>query len=336
MTNILVTGGAGYIGSHTCLALTEKGHTPVVYDNLVNGHREFVQWGPFEQGDVRDRARLEQVIQSYKPEAIVHFAGLIEVAESVANPIAFFDNNVSGSVTLFATALEAGIDKIVFSSTCATYGIPQEIPMRESHPQSPISPYGTSKLLVERILNDLDTYQNMRSVILRYFNAAGADVKGRIGEWHNPESHVIPIAIDVARGKRSLFKIYGSNYPTIDGTCIRDFIHVADLADAHARSIDYLLGGGTSIALNLGTGQGTSVKQLVQAIERISNTRLPTELAARRQGDPPELVADNTKAKAILRWQPIHGLEDIVKSAWNWHHKADGDVAKHVQISEPI
>ncbi len=313
MVNILVTGGAGYIGSHTCLALAEKGYTPVVYDNLVNGHREFAQWGPLEQGDVRDRARLEQVIHSYRPAAIIHFAGLIEVAKSVANPIAFFDSNVSGSVNLFAAALQAGIDKVVFSSTCATYGIPQEIPMRESHAQLPISPYGTSKLLVEQILRELSTYQGLRSVVLRYFNAAGADMKGRIGEWHNPESHVIPIAIDVARGKRPVFKIFGSDYPTPDGTCIRDFVHVADLAGAHARSIDYLLAGGTSIALNLGTGRGTSVKQLLHAVETISNIRLPIELAARREGDPPELVADNTKAKIALRWQPIHGLEDIVE-----------------------
>jgi UDP-glucose 4-epimerase len=327
MVNILVTGGAGYIGSHTCLALAEKGYTPVVYDNLVNGHREFAQWGPLEQGDVRDRARLEQVIRSYRPEAIIHFAGLIEVAESVANPMAFFDNNVSGSINLFAAALQAGVDKIVFSSTCATYGIPQDIPMRENHPQLPVSPYGTSKLLVEQILKDLSSYQGLRSVILRYFNAAGADTKGRIGEWHNPESHVIPIAIDVALGRRSLFKIYGSDYPTPDGTCIRDFIHVADLADAHARSIDYLLAGGSSTALNLGTGRGTSVKQLVHAIETISNIRLPIEFAPRRDGDPPTLVADNAKARAILRWQPIYELENIVKSAWAWHQKADGGSA---------
>jgi UDP-glucose 4-epimerase len=323
MTNILVTGGAGYIGSHTCLALAEKGYTPVAYDNLVNGHREFVQWGPFEQGDVRDRTRLEQVIHHYRPAAIIHFAGLIEVAESVANPIAFFDSNVSGSVSLFAAALKAGINKVVFSSTCATYGIPQEIPMRESHPQLPISPYGTSKLLVEQILRDLGAYQGLRSVTLRYFNAAGADIKGRIGEWHNPESHVIPIAIDAARGKRSIFRIYGSDYPTPDGTCIRDFVHVSDLADAHARSVDYLLAGGTSVCLNLGTGRGTSIKQLVTAIETISNVRLPIELSPRREGDPPALVADNTSAKLILKWQPIHKLEDVVRSAWNWHRKTD-------------
>jgi UDP-glucose 4-epimerase len=328
MKNILVTGGAGYIGSHTCLALANKGYIPIVYDNLVNGHREFVQWGPFEQGDVRDRERLERILSSYRPAAIIHFAGLIEVAESVVNPIAFFDNNVSGSVSLFASALKAGIDKVVFSSTCATYGIPQEIPMREDHPQLPISPYGTSKLLVEQILRDLDTYQGLRSVMLRYFNAAGADVEGRIGERHNPESHVIPIAIDVARGKRSLFKIYGSDYPTPDGTCIRDFVHVADLADAHARSIDYLMAGGTSIALNLGTGRGTSIKQLLQTIERLSGVRVPVEFAARREGDSPELVADNAKAKATLQWQPAHELEDIVRSAWNWHDRADGGSRK--------
>ena len=326
MTNILVTGGAGYIGSHTCLALAERGYTPVVYDNLANGHREFVQWGPFEQGDVRDRERLEQVISSCKPAVIIHFAGLIEVAESVTNPIAFFDNNVTGSVNLFAAALKVGIDKIVFSSTCATYGLPQEIPMPESHPQCPVSPYGTSKLLIEKVLSDLDAYQGLRSVVLRYFNAAGADIKGRIGEWHNPESHVIPIAIDVARGKRSLFKIYGSDYSTPDGTCIRDFVHVADLADAHARSVDYLMAGGNTVALNLGTGRGTSVKQLARAIETASNIRLPVELVARRKGDPPELVADNTKAKTTLRWQPTYELEDIVRSAWNWHRRADGDV----------
>jgi UDP-glucose 4-epimerase len=323
MTNILVTGGAGYIGSHTCLALADRGYTPVVYDNLVNGHREFVRWGPLEQGDVRDRARLEQVINSHKPAAIIHFAGLIEVVESIANPIAFFENNVTGSVNVLAAALNAGIDKVVFSSTCATYGIPQAIPMREGHPQFPISPYGTSKLLVELILRDLDVHRGLRSVVLRYFNAAGADFQARIGECHNPETHVIPIAIDVARGKRQLFRIFGSDYPTPDGTCIRDFVHVADLADAHARSVDYLMAGGASVALNLGTGRGTSIKQLVRAIEVISDLRIPIEFAARREGDPPELVADNAKAKTMLQWQPAFGLEEIVKSAWNWHHRSD-------------
>jgi UDP-glucose 4-epimerase len=321
MPNILVTGGAGYIGSHTCLALAQNGHTPVTFDNLVNGHREFVQWGPFEQGDVRDRNRLEEVLLAYQPAAIIHFAGLIEVSESIANPMAFFDNNVSGSVSLFAAALRAGIDKIVFSSTAATYGIPQQIPMRETHPQLPINPYGTSKLLVERILNDLDGYKNLRSVILRYFNAAGADLEGRIGEWHNPESHVIPIAIEVALGRRASFRINGSDYPTRDGTCIRDFIHVSDLAEAHVRSIEYLLSGGESVALNVGTGRGTSVRELVAVIETISKTRLPIEFGARREGDPAELIADNQQAVSRLGWKPRHDLNSIVGSAWNWHQR---------------
>jgi len=321
MPNILVTGGAGYIGSHTCLALAQNGHTPVTFDNLVNGHREFVQWGPFEQGDVRDRNRLEEVLLAYQPAAIIHFAGLIEVSESIANPMAFFDNNVSGSVSLFAAALRAGIDKIVFSSSAATYGIPQQIPMQETHPQLPINPYGTSKLLVERILNDLGAYKNLRSVILRYFNAAGADLEGRIGEWHNPETHVIPIAIEVALGRRASFRINGSDYPTRDGTCIRDFIHVSDLAEAHVRSIEYLLSGGESVALNVGTGRGTSVRELVAVIETISKTRLPIEFGARREGDPAELIADNQQAVSRLGWKPRHDLNSIVGSAWNWHQR---------------
>ncbi len=321
MPNILVTGGAGYIGSHTCLALAQNGHTPVTFDSLVNGHREFVQWGPFEQGDVRDRNRLEEVLLAYRPAAIIHFAGLIEVSESVANPVAFFDNNVSGSVSLFAAALRAGIDKIVFSSSAATYGIPQQIPMRETHPQLPINPYGTSKLLVERILNDLDAYKKLRSVTLRYFNAAGADLEGRIGEWHNPETHVVPIAIEVALGRRASFRINGSDYPTRDGTCVRDFIHVSDLAEAHVRSIEYLLSGGESVALNVGTGRGTSVRELVAVIESISKTRLPIEFGDRREGDPAELIADNQQALSRLDWKPRHDLDSIVGSAWNWHQR---------------
>lgn len=328
MLNILVTGGAGYIGSHTCLALARNGYRPVAFDNLVNGHREFVQWGPFEQGDVRDRKRLEEVLLAHRPAAIIHFAGLIEVAESIANPAAFFDTNVSGSISLFAAALGAGIDKMVFSSTAATYGMPQQIPMGETHPQSPISPYGTSKLLVEQILNDLDAYQGLRSVILRYFNAAGADLEGRIGERHNPESHVVPIAIEVALGRRASFKINGSDYPTRDGSCIRDFIHVSDLADAHVRSIQYLLASGKSLALNVGTGRGTSVRELVTVVETISKQRLPVEFGARRQGDPAELIADNRQATIRLGWKPRHDFNSIVSSAWNWHQRhAPGGLA---------
>jgi len=323
MTNILVVGGAGYIGSHTCLNLSEKGHTPIVYDNLLNGHKEFVKWGPFEQGDVRDRARLDQVILKYKPEAIVHFAGLIEVAQSINDPVAFFENNVSGSLTLFAAALNAGIDKLVFSSTCATYGIPRGGPIKEDHPQVPINPYGRSKLMVEQILSELCTRKSFRSVILRYFNAAGADPQGRIGEWHTPETHIIPLAIEAAKGIRSHFTIFGSDYPTTDGTCIRDYVHVCDLAEAHSRGIDHLISGGRSTALNLGTGSGTSVKEIVQAIELISRKPMPVVFSARREGDPPQLVADNTLAKALLGWEPRNNLESIVISAWKWHLRTD-------------
>jgi len=322
MTNILVTGGAGYIGSHTCLALSQKGYTPVVFDNLVNGHREFVQWGPFEQGDVRDRDRLDQVIRNYKPAAIIHFAGLIEVGQSISDPMAFFDNNVAGSITLFAAALHAGIDKLVFSSTCATYGIPQEVPIREDHPQFPINPYGRSKLIVEQILNELGARKKLRSVILRYFNAAGADPEGRIGEWHTPETHVIPLAIEAARSTGSTFKAFGSDYPTRDGTCIRDFVHVCDLAAAHSLGIDYLLRGNGSVALNLGTGHGTSVKEIIDGVELVSKKHLQVEYGSRREGDPPELVADNALAKLTLGWQPQHALSSIIESAWKWHSRA--------------
>ena len=322
MTNILVVGGAGYIGSHTCLDLSRKGYTPIVFDNLVNGHREFVQWGPFEHGDVRDRKRLDQVISAHKPAAIVHFAGLIEVSQSISDPVAFFENNISGSITLFAAALDAGIDKLVFSSTCATYGIPLAVPILEDHPQSPINPYGTSKLMVEQILGELDRHKKFRSVILRYFNAAGADPDGRIGEWHTPETHIIPLAIEVARGKRTHFKIFGSDYPTRDGTCIRDFVHVSDLADAHVRAVNHLLTDGASVALNLGTGRGTSVKELIESIENVSNERLLVEHGPRRDGDPPELVADYSNASKVLAWQPVHDLQSIIQSAWRWHSLA--------------
>jgi UDP-glucose 4-epimerase len=323
MHNILVTGGAGYIGSHTCLALSREGFTPIVLDNLTNGHLEFVRWGPFEKGDVRDRRRLDDIFLAYRPAAIIHFAGLIEVGDSISNPIAFFDNNISGSLTLLAAALSAGVDTLVFSSTCATYGIPAQTPMSESHPQLPISPYGRSKLIVEQILAELSRYKEFRSVCLRYFNAAGAEPKNALGEWHDPETHVIPLAIEAAKGMRSHFKIFGSDYPTRDGTCIRDFVHVMDLADAHVRAVKYLLSGGKSISLNLGTGKGTSVKELIEAVENVSGKPLPIERALRRDGDPPELVADNSSASKILGWNPRHDFGSIIESAWLWHSRAE-------------
>jgi UDP-glucose 4-epimerase len=321
MTNILVVGGAGYIGSHTCLDLSNKGFTPVVYDNLSNGHSEFVRWGVLEEGDIRDRARLDEVLSRHRPAAIVHFAALIEVGESVRDPLSFFETNVAGTLNLLAAAESAGVDKLVFSSTCATYGIPDAIPMAETHAQAPINPYGQSKLIVERMLADLDRYKGFRSVALRYFNAAGADPEGRIGEWHSPETHLIPLAIEAALGRRAGLKVFGSDYDTRDGTCVRDFIHVMDLADAHSRAVQYLLDGGPSVALNLGTGDGTTVNELLTAIEDVTGRRVPVEYGRRRDGDSPALVADNAKARSVLGWEPMHDLAAIIRTAWNWHSR---------------
>jgi UDP-glucose 4-epimerase len=319
MTNILVAGGAGYIGAHTCLDLFNKGFTPIVYDNLSNGHAEFVKWGPLEIGDIRDRGKLDEVLRKYKPLAIVHFAAAIEVGESVQDPGRYYENNVAGSITLLRAAQAAGIDKIVFSSTCATYGIPLSIPMNESHAQSPINPYGRSKLIVEQILRDLDLYQGFRSFILRYFNAAGADPEGRIGEWHSPETHALPIAIETALGRRPHFQVLGTDYDTRDGTCVRDFVHVLDLADAHSRAIQHLLNNGASHALNLGTGHGTTVRELLETVKRVAGRDLNVKYGPRRQGDSPILVADNTLANRTIGWVPRHDLRSIIDTAWNWH-----------------
>ena len=323
MTNILVVGGAGYIGSHTCLDLSNKGFTPVVYDNLSNGHPEFVKWGALERGDIRDRARLAAVLREYRPAAVVHFAALIEVGQSVKEPAAFYENNVAGTLSLLGAMQDAGIDRLVFSSTCATYGMPEAIPMDETHVQLPINPYGRSKLIVEQMLGDLDQYSGLRSVVLRYFNAAGADPEGRIGEWHTPETHAIPLAIEAALGRRAGFKVFGSDYDTRDGTCVRDFVHVMDLADAHSRAVRYLLDGGDSVALNLGTGDGTTVSELLATIERVSGRRFPVEYVERRDGDSPALVADNAKAKTVLGWAPAYDLAAIVETAWNWHSRTN-------------
>jgi UDP-glucose 4-epimerase len=319
MTNILVAGGAGYIGSHTCLDLFTKGYKPIVYDNLSNGHAEFVKWGPLEKGDIRDRSKIDETLRKYRPLAIVHFAAAIEVGESVRDPGGFYDNNVVGTITLLRAAQAAGIDKFVFSSTCATYGVPSSMPMNEAHPQLPINPYGRSKLIVEQILKDLDVYQGFRSVILRYFNAAGADIEGRIGEWHSPETHAIPIAIETALGRRPYFQVLGTDYATRDGSCIRDFVHVLDLADAHTRAVEHLLNNGTSHALNLGTGHGTSVKELLEAVQHASGKNFKAIYGPRREGDSPALVADNSLARRTIGWSPRHDLKSIIDTAWNWH-----------------
>lgn len=321
---ILVAGGAGYIGSHTCMTLRERGYEPVVFDNLCNGHEHFVKWGPLEKGDIRDRARLDEVFRKYQPAAVLHFAAFIEVGESVKNPDGFYNNNVVGSLNLLSAALAAGVKGFVFSSTCATYGLPEYVPMDEKHVQVPINPYGRTKLLVEQALSDYDEYAGLSHVILRYFNAAGADPQGRIGEKHDPETHAIPLAIDAALGRRDGFSVFGTDYETRDGTCVRDYIHVLDLADAHVRAVDYLLAGGASTKINLGTGRGTTVKELLETISRISGRDFPVSYTDRRPGDSVSLVANNEKARDVLGWVPQHDLDTIVETAWKWHSKSNG------------
>ena len=318
---VLVVGGAGYIGSHTCLELANKGFEPVVYDNLSNGHEEFVKWGVLEKGDIRDRQRLDEVLARHKPRAILHFAAMIEVGESVKDPVSFYDNNVIGTLTLLSAALAAGVEAFVFSSTCATYGLPESVPIDEQHRQAPINPYGRTKWVCEQALKDYGQYKGLRSVILRYFNAAGADPEGRIGEWHEPETHAIPLAIDAALGRRQSFKIFGTDYDTRDGTCVRDYIHVLDLADAHVRAVEYLLAGGDSVELNLGTGTGTTVKELLTAIADVSGREFNIDRVERREGDSTTLVANNDKARDILGWVPLYDLSDITRTAWNWHSR---------------
>ncbi|ADG09013.1 UDP-glucose 4-epimerase GalE [Caulobacter segnis] len=319
MQTVLVTGGAGYVGAHCCLALAEAGFQPVVFDNLSNGHREHVQWGALEVGDIRDAARLDAVFAAHAPIAVLHFAARIEVGESVKNPGAFFDNNVGGAITLIEAARRAGVNAMVFSSTCATFGDPVTLPMNESHPQSPLNPYGRSKLMVEQALADYDRYVGFKSVVMRYFNAAGADPKGRIGELHEPETHAIPVAIQVALGQRPHFTIFGDDYDTRDGTAIRDYVHVLDLADAHVTALKRLLAGGSSETFNLGAGTGTTVRELVDGVVHATGRPLPLQMAPRRAGDAPVLVADNTKARQMLGWAPSRDLNVILSSAWRWH-----------------
>jgi UDP-arabinose 4-epimerase len=318
--NILVTGGAGYIGSHTAKRLAVAGHQPVVVDNLTYGHQSAVKWGPFEQGDLADRAWVEQVIRRHRVEAVVHFAASTFVGESMTAPGQYFRNNSLNSLNLLESMVAAGVPHIVFSSTCATYGVPQRLPLDESHPQAPVNPYGESKLVVERMLHWFGVAHGVRSVALRYFNAAGADPDGDIGEDHDPETHLIPLVIEAALGRRPPVSVFGTDYPTPDGTAIRDYIHVVDLADAHLAALDYLNRGGESTALNLGTGQGHSVREVIDTVERVGGRRVPRKDSPRRPGDPPSLVADATRAGTLLGWRPRYpGIETIVEHAWRWH-----------------
>jgi UDP-arabinose 4-epimerase len=317
---ILVTGGAGYIGSHVCKALARAGYEPVTYDNLSRGHRAAVRWGPLEIGDLTDQARIRGVIQQYRPVAAMHFGALAYVGESVSDPASYYRNNVVGTLTLLDGLCEAGIRTLVFSSTCATYGAPVRLPLTEDHPQEPINPYGSSKLTAEWMLRDYSGAYGLRSVSLRYFNAAGADPDGETGEDHDPETHAVPLAIMAATGAGSPFRILGTDYPTPDGSAVRDYVHVADLAEAHVAALKYLLDGGATDAFNLGTGTGTSVLELIASIERVGARTVPVLRSARRPGDPPVLVADPRRATEILGWRPgYRGIDEIVRTAWAWH-----------------
>ena len=319
---VLVAGGAGYIGSHTCKALARAGRLPVVLDNLSQGHRAAVRWGPLVEGDIRDRAVVERTLREHRIGSVVHLAAYAYVGESMRDPGKYFGNNVTGSLALLEAMQLCGVERMVFSSTCATYGAPESLPIGEGHAQRPINPYGESKLFVERALHWYGAAHGLRSVALRYFNAAGADPDGELGEEHDPETHLVPLAIGAALGRRGPLQIYGTGYPTADGTAVRDYVHVADLADAHVRALDYLEAGGESTALNLGSGRGYSVRQIVAAVERIAGRELPRREAAPRPGDPPILFAEARRGRERLGWTPQHSdLDTIIATAWRWHTK---------------
>jgi UDP-arabinose 4-epimerase len=320
LSPVVVTGGAGYIGSHVCKALAARGMSPVTVDNLSRGHREAVRWGPLEVVDLRDRERLAEVLAQHRPQAVLHFAAFIDVGESVRDPALYYENNVGGTLSLLAAMRGSGCSRIVFSSSAAVYGSPSTVPIPESHALVPINPYGWSKLLIEEILSSYDVAYGLRSVSLRYFNAAGADPDGETGEWHDPESHLIPRALDVAAGRAPALAVYGDDYDTPDGTCIRDYVHVVDLAAAHVAALDYLERGGATTALNLGGGEGRSVLELLSAVERVTSRPVPRQFGPRRAGDPPRLVADTTRAREVLGWQPhLSDLSTLLRHAWAWH-----------------
>lgn len=319
---VLVTGGAGYIGSHTCKALKQAGYVPVVYDNLVYGHQDFIKWGAFEKGDLLDKERIEEVIKKYSSMAVLHFAAFIYAPESVENPEKYYRNNVLGALNLLSAMKNCQIDKIIFSSTCAVYGIPVKIPISEDNPKNPINPYGQTKFIVENMLKDFDIAYGIKSIALRYFNAAGADLEGEVGENHNPESHLIPLILDVALGLSPFITIFGNDYDTPDGTCIRDYIHVTDLAGAHVLALKGLENGINSTAFNLGNGYGYSIKEIIETTKKVTGMEIKTKLAQRRKGDPPRLIADSTKAINELGWKPKYEkIEVILESAWQWHKK---------------
>lgn len=322
---VLVTGGAGYIGSHTVLSLVESGFRVVVIDNLVYGHANLVEDLPdvrLVRGNIGDRPLVERLLTEFQVDAVMHFAAYAYVGESVEDPAKYYSNNVGETLALLDAMRSAEVKRIIFSSTCATYGAPDTIPISEGDPQNPINPYGSGKLMVERILKDYDKAYQIRSVIFRYFNAAGADPLGRTGEDHTPETHLIPLMLDAAMGKRDSIRIFGDDYPTKDGTCIRDYVHVSDLASAHVMGAEYLMNNDKSEIFNLGTANGLSVREILEVVREVTGVNVSAQISARREGDPAVLLANPEKSEEILGWVPKRSeIRDIISDAWKWHQK---------------
>jgi UDP-glucose-4-epimerase GalE len=321
--NVLVTGGAGYVGAHACKALAKAGYAPFVFDNLSTGHESFVRWGPLIKADIRDHATLREAMLSYDISAVLHFAACAYVGESVIDPQKYYDNNVTGTLALLRAMLDTDTSTIVFSSSCAIYGEPEQIPISEGAPKQPVNPYGASKLMIERVLSDYTRAYGLQSIALRYFNAAGADPDGDVGELRDPETHLIPRAMMAIQGYLNDFAVFGSDYPTPDGTAIRDYIHVSDLGDSHVAALRRLLDGKPGGAYNLGTGRGYSVREVLEAIAAETGESLTTPMGLRREGDPAELIADASLGRRELGWSPhLSDLETIVRTAWAWHRRA--------------
>ncbi len=321
-STILIAGGAGYIGSHANKELARRDAGTIVFDNLSYGHREFARWGDFLLGDLSDTAQLDRVFETHRIGAVMHFSAFTCVNESVTDPARYYENNVVNTLNLLKAMRKHDVPYFIFSSTCATYGNPVKIPISEEHPLNPVNPYGRSKLMVEQMLADFSSAYGLKYVSLRYFNAAGADPDGEIGEWHDPETHLIPLVLDAALGIRSGVEIYGTDYDTADGTCVRDYIHVADLATAHVAALEYLRGGGESGVFNLGNGAGFSVRTIIDTASRITGKKIPVREVARRAGDPAVLIGDASRAARVLGWRPKHAdIDEILETAWRWHTK---------------
>jgi UDP-arabinose 4-epimerase len=316
---ILVTGGAGFVGSHACKALANAGYRPVTFDNLERGHLGAVKWGPFHRGDIRDEGDLRRAFETWRPSAVVHFAAYAYVGESTVEPMKYYDTNVGGTAKLLKASVAFECMNFVFSSSCATYGVPDQLPLVEADPQRPVNPYGQTKLIVERMLREAEAAHGIRSISLRYFNAAGSDPNGDLGEMHTPETHLIPLVLFAALGYKPSIEIFGDDYPTPDGTCVRDYVHVSDLADAHVAAVDRLAACAASDTFNLGNGRAYSVAEVVRTVEQVTALPVKTEIRSRRTGDPPTLVSDSSKARQLLGWKPnFSELPLQVEHAFRW------------------